>query len=84
MPAPPDNAARASWSAGRWLLFNVLVGPAYFLLGKFGLKFATVGNHVSPVWPPSGLSVGLMLIFGPRLLPGIYAGSFLANVTIPT
>lgn len=65
------------------LAANVLVGGLYFVLAKFGLLFATIGPSVSPVWPPSGLSVGAILMFGPRLAPGILAGSFLVNALLP-
>lgn len=65
------------------LAANVLVGGLYFVLAKFGLLFATVSFSISPIWPPSGLSVGAILIFGPRLAPGILAGSFLVNALLP-
>ncbi len=66
------------------LFGNVLVGVFYFLLARFGLHFATVGNHVSPVWPPSGFSIAVLLLAGPRLAGGVFLGSFAANFGIPS
>ena len=39
-----------------------------------------VGGFATLVWPPSGLSLAALLIFGPRLWPGVFAGAFIANL----
>lgn len=65
------------------LAANVLVGGLYFVLAKFGLLFVIIAPSVSPIWPPSGLSVGAILMFGPRVAPGILAGSFFLNALLP-
>jgi PAS domain S-box-containing protein len=36
----------------------------------------------SPIWPPAGLALGCVLIFGYRLWPGLLLGSFLLKLTI--
>nr|WP_228531152.1 MULTISPECIES: MASE1 domain-containing protein [Myxococcaceae] len=53
---------------------------AYWLTARFGLAFATVHGAVSPVWPPTGLSVALLLLGGPRLAPGIFLGAIAADL----
>ena len=63
---------------------NLIVAALYYALARFGLNFVTIGDHISPVWPPSGLSIATLLLFGPRLAPGVFLGSFFANLAIPS
>lgn len=57
----------------------VAVALAYFVAAQAGLAFAVVGNTVTLVWPPSGIALVAILTFGYRMVPGIFAGAFLAN-----
>jgi integral membrane sensor domain MASE1 len=61
---------------------------AYFLLAKLGLAIASLHPSASPVWPPSGLALAAVLLFGNGVWPAIAVGAFLANATtfgsIPT
>src|SRR5688572_28072699 len=66
-----------SW---RYLGLAGLVTVAYFLAAELGLSLASVHTNVSPVWPPTGIAIGALLIFGRRLWPGILIGAFLANL----
>jgi signal transduction histidine kinase/integral membrane sensor domain MASE1/ActR/RegA family two-component response regulator len=59
----------------------VTVAAVYFLAAKFGLRMAFVAEQVSPVWPPTGIAIAALLLFGRRLWPGVMLGAFLANVT---
>lgn len=52
----------------------------YLASARFGLLFATVQDAVTLVWPPSGIALAAVLLFGPRLLPGVFAGAFLVNL----
>jgi PAS domain S-box-containing protein len=36
-------------------------------------------KNVSPVWPPTGIALAALLIFGSRLWPGVALGAFLAD-----
>ena len=60
----------------------------YFVAGKLGLKLAFLHASASPVWPPAGIALGALLVFGYRTWPAIFVGAFLVNVTttgdIPT
>jgi signal transduction histidine kinase/ActR/RegA family two-component response regulator len=53
----------------------------YFLAGKLGLKLAFLHASASPVWPPTGIALGALLVFGYRTWPAIFVGAFLVNVT---
>jgi signal transduction histidine kinase/integral membrane sensor domain MASE1 len=60
--------------------FALLTG-AYFAAGKLGLSMAFVNANASAVWPPAGLALGTMLVFGPRTWPAIATAAFLVNLT---
>lgn len=51
----------------------------YVLTAKAGLMFAVVGSTVTLVWPPSGIALVAVLVFGYRMSWGIALGSFLVN-----
>jgi PAS domain S-box-containing protein len=57
----------------------VLLALAYALAAKVGLTFALAGANVSPLWPPTGVAIAVLVLRGPSLWPGVLAGAFLAN-----
>lgn len=63
------------------VFFARLIGVAllYFAAAQAGLMFAVVGSTVTLVWPPSGIALVAILVFGPRIAFGIALGAFLAN-----
>lgn len=56
-----------------------LVALLYILSGKLGLLLALPPGYATLVWPPSGIAVGVLLVGGRRLWPGIWLGSLLLN-----
>ncbi len=48
----------------------------YFAAGRLGLSLATVGGNVSPVWPPTGVALAALVLFGPSRWPGVWLGAF--------
>lgn len=58
-----------------------LLCAAYFAAGKIGLALAFVNESASAVWPPAGIAVGSLLVFGPGVWPAITLGAFLVNLT---
>ena len=65
---------------------NLFLAIVYFAGAELGLSLATLHANVTPVWPPAGIAIASLLIFGSRLLPGIFLGALAANLTtnIPT
>src|SRR6187401_84158 len=57
------------------------VTAAYFGAAKLGLSMAVTAEQVSAVWPPTGIALAAILIFGYRIWPGILLGAFIANAT---
>ncbi|WP_052716022.1 CHASE domain-containing protein [Magnetospira sp. QH-2] len=58
------------------------VAFAYALTGHLGLLFATPPGYATPIWPASGIALGAFLLFGARIWPGVFLGSFLVHVWI--
>lgn len=74
-----DAAGWVRWGRAHrgWLLVALVI--VYFLAGKLGLNFAFVHAAASPVWPPSGLALAAVLLFGQRTWPAILVSAFLVN-----
>lgn len=66
----------------RTLTALLLAAGAYYLLARFGLMLALAQSNASPIWPPSGFALVLLLRFGRHLWPAIIAGAFLANLAV--
>lgn len=58
----------------------VTVSFLYVATAKLGLLYAVVGNTVTLVWPPSGIALAALLVYGYRLVPGIALGALLVNM----
>ena len=55
------------------------VACGYFLLGKWGLDYASLKPIVSLLWPPSGFALAMVMLMGIRVWPAIAAGAFWVN-----
>jgi PAS domain S-box-containing protein len=60
----------------------VVLAVSYFCAGVLGLSLATVHPSASAVWPPSGIALAAILLWGSWLWPGIFLGAFLVNVFV--
>jgi PAS domain S-box-containing protein len=60
--------------------FIFILAVLYFCAGSFGLSLARVHPSASAVWPPSGIALAAILLWGYRLWPGIFLGAFLVNI----
>src|SRR5918999_4287891 len=54
-----------------------LVACAYYLAGRLGLELAYLDGAVAAVWPPAGLGLAVLFLYGIRLWPGIVVGDLL-------
>lgn len=59
-----------------------MVAVVYFVAARVGLQLALVRGQVTPLWPPTGIALACLLLFGMRCWPGITIGAFLANVFV--
>ena len=59
----------------------VLLTLAYVAAGLLGLLLAFDNANATPVWPPTGLAIGVMLVLGSRVWPVVAIGAFIVNLT---
>ena len=73
----------SDWRTRKWipLLRAVVIALGYFVLAKGALTLAALHPSASPVWPPSGLALASLLLWGNGLWPAIAVGAFLADAT---
>ncbi|WP_432473612.1 bifunctional diguanylate cyclase/phosphodiesterase [Amphritea sp. HPY] len=60
------------------LVLTASLASIYFIVAKLSLLLAIEG-YASPVWPPSGIAIALLLLGGIRFWPGVLIGAFLSN-----
>ena len=63
-----------------YLLKIILFAIVYHLTARFGLSLAYVQANTSPVWPPTGISIAVLVIFGINLWPGVSLGVLLGSI----
>jgi len=71
-------------SKGSWLRYVAgiaLLAASYVLAGRLGFTASAIHPIVSSAWPPSGIALAALLLFGMRFWPGIAIGAFVVNVT---
>ena len=57
----------------------VVVAAVYYGSAKLGLELAFETRSVTAVWPPTGIALAAVVLWGSRMWPAIALGAFLAN-----
>ena len=61
----------------RYTVSVALVAGAYYFAGRLGLELAYLDGAVAAIWPPAGLGLAVLFLYGVRLWPGIAIGDLL-------
>src|SRR5436190_23785597 len=67
---------------GSWRTYAVgilAIAAIYYGAAKLGLDLAFAAPSVTAVWPPTGIALAAILLFGYRVWPGVALGALLAN-----
>ena len=59
----------------------LLLAVTYVAAGRLGFTASAIHPVVSSAWPPSGIALAALLIFGLRMWPGVAIGAFVVNLT---
>jgi signal transduction histidine kinase len=59
-----------------------VVGLAYWLAARFSLGLALVHGQVSPIWPPTGIALVAIFVFGRRVWPAVFLAALAVNLPI--
>lgn len=58
------------------------LAAGYIVAAKFALLAAIPPGYATAVWPPSGIALAALLLFGKRLWPGVFLGAALVNIGV--
>lgn len=72
---------RLEIGATRVVTRNAIVALSYALLGLASLRLVQNTGVASAVWPSAGIAFAAVFQWGPRMLPGVFAGSIVVNMT---
>lgn len=61
---------------------NILFCLSYFVLATLGFEWGALVANATLLWPPSGLAVFGLIVFGRRLLPGLFLGTLISSQLI--
>jgi len=75
LPRNRSRVDRIPW-VGQILLLTSL----YYAGGRVGLELTHYHENVTLVWPPTGISLAALLMFGVRLWPGVFIGALLVTL----
>ncbi len=62
------------------IVLILIVALVYFAGAELGLSLASLHSNVTAIWPPTGIAIASLLIFGFRVWPGIFIGALAANL----
>src|SRR5262245_53071071 len=65
----------------QWLQLGA-IALGYFVAAKASLVFAIPPGYATAIWPPSGIALATLLLFGLRAWPGIWLGAALTNFSV--
>ncbi len=65
----------------RYALQVALLFVVYFVTARLGLMMDAVSGFATFVWPPTGIALAALLIYGYRLWPGVALAAFCVNLT---
>lgn len=60
---------------------SLVVIVAYYAAARLGTTLHFPDTNISPVWPPSGIAVGSLLLLGVRYWPALLGAAFLAELS---
>jgi signal transduction histidine kinase len=59
----------------------VAIGAIYLASAKGGLALASIHPSATPIWPPTGVALAAVLLWGYRIWPAIFTAAVIANAT---
>ena len=77
LTAGPTRAS--SRGAAHFVAKLLAVAAAYFAAAKAGLALADDNPSVTAVWPPTGIALAALLLWGRGMWPGVALGALCAN-----
>ncbi len=60
----------------------LLLALAYYVLARLGLLLAIPPGYATAIWPPSGLAIAAVLLWGYPMAAGVFLGSLAVNAGV--
>lgn len=76
------SAAGKRVSVLKVLLQLAAVALAYWFAASLSLRLALVHGQVTPIWPPTGIALVAILVFGRRVWPAVFLAALAVNLPI--
>jgi signal transduction histidine kinase/ActR/RegA family two-component response regulator len=73
--------AHDAGSVARYAAELAGIAIAYLVFAKFGLALASLHPSATPIWPPTGFALAIVLLRGYRVWPAIFIAALIANAT---
>ncbi|MFT3664729.1 CHASE domain-containing protein [Piscinibacter sp.] len=81
MPSPAGTPADSNAAPHpAWIVAGMAL--AYLLVGLPALQFAIPPSYASPLYPPAGIALAAVLVYGRAAILGTALGNFLVNVSL--
>lgn len=68
--------------ATQYIASIIVLALLYFVSGRLGLLLAIPPGYATAIFPPAGIALAALLLYGNRLWPGILIGSFALNLSM--
>lgn len=65
----------------QWIKRVLLLAAAYGGVGVLCLSLAVPPGYAAPIFPPAGIALAALLIYGVRLWPGVFLGALVVQMT---
>lgn len=59
-----------------------ILAAIYVVVARLGLQFDPVSRFATLIWPPTGVALAALVLFGQNLWPGVALGAAVANIWI--
>ncbi len=76
------NGQKRKVSVLRTLLQLAVVALAYWFAARMSLQLALVHGQVTPIWPPTGIALVAILVFGRQVWPSVFVAALAVNLPI--
>jgi PAS domain S-box-containing protein len=63
-----------------FVMIFMAIAVVYFIAARLSLQLAVGNTNVTSVWPPSGIALAVILLYGYRVGPAVFIGAFFANI----
>ncbi len=74
-----EQSARKTGIDLPYVLMVLVLAAAYVGAAKVGFSLAFATKQITAVWPPTGIAVAALLLFGNRMWPGVFLGALISN-----